>query len=127
MADLSHLSRVLVVEDEALIALDMEATLRDAGVAEIVAAVSVDEALLAIDNGDLHGAVLDLHLGRNGWSYDIAYRLEARGIPFVFSSGSADIAEDFRHVPMVKKPFSADQLLAALALATRHDAGQAAE
>ena len=114
MANLSHLSRVLVVEDEALIALDIEVTLRDAGVGAIVSAAAVSEALAMIDQEQLDGAVLDLHLGRSGWSYDVAHRLRAKGVPFVFSSGTTDVVEGFDDVPLVAKPFSTGELLAAL-------------
>jgi DNA-binding response OmpR family regulator len=114
MANLSHLSRVLVLEDEALIALDIEVTLSDAGVGEIVAAMAGEEALSSIDTQQIDAAVLDLHLGRGGWSYDVARRLREKGIPFIFSSGRIDVAEGFNEIPLVMKPFSAEQLVATL-------------
>ncbi|MEO8758618.1 MAG: response regulator [Devosia sp.] len=114
MANLSHLSRVLVVEDEGLILLDLESSLLDAGVAAVVTAATLDEALLAVDAGQFDAAVLDLHLGRSGWSYEIARRLVQKGVPFIFSSGTVAIADGFREVPLVMKPFSSDQLVAAL-------------
>jgi len=114
MASLAHLSRLLVVEDEALILLDIEMTLRDMGVADVVTASAVDEALAVIDAGGLDAAVLDLHLGPTGWSYGVARRLQADGIPFIFSSGTVDVAEGFQTVPLVMKPFSGEQLAAAL-------------
>jgi CheY-like chemotaxis protein len=127
MADLSHLSRVLVVEDEALIMLDIESTLQDAGVAEIVATGSSAEALQQIEAGEFDAAVLDLHLGPNNWTYDIARQLMRRGIRFIFSSGTVEYAEGFRDVPLVPKPFSADQLIAALIQVTTGDRIQAAQ
>jgi len=114
MTGLSHLARVLVVEDEALISLDIETTLADAGVADVVTATSVDAAMLALDQFLFDGAVLDLHLGRSGWSYEVARRLQRIGVPFIFTSGTVDIADGFREVPLVTKPFSTDQLLSAL-------------
>jgi CheY-like chemotaxis protein len=113
-ANLSHLSRVLVVEDEALILMDVAGTLEEARVAEVVSAISADEAMAALDRRPFDAAVLDLHLGRDGPSYDIARRLRTLKIPFVFSSGSTESMGDFRDVPLLTKPFSADQLLAAL-------------
>jgi CheY-like chemotaxis protein len=103
---------MLVVEDEALIMLDIEATLLDAGIGEVVTATSVEEALRLIDAVALDAAVLDLHLGRVGWSYDVANRLQQKGVPFVFSSGTVDVADGFRHVPLIIKPFLAEQLIA---------------
>ncbi len=47
MADLSHLKRVLVAEDEALILLDVAQSLEDFGVAEVITVTTVEEALLA--------------------------------------------------------------------------------
>ena len=114
MANLSHLSRVLVVEDEGLILLDIEQTLRDAGASDILLASTAADALQMIDAADFDAAVLDLHLGRGGWSYDTARRLVEKGVPFVFSSGTIDVVEGFRNVPLVMKPFSSDQLVAAL-------------
>jgi CheY-like chemotaxis protein len=127
MADLTHLSRVLVVEDQALILLDIETTLREAGVGEIVATGSSDEALQAIEAGGFDAAVLDLHLGSGTWTYDIARQLMRHGIRFIFSSGTVESAEGFESVPLVSKPFSADQLIGALAQATAPERIQAAE
>ncbi len=115
MADLSHLSRMLIVEDEALILLDLQSTLEDAGVSEVVTAVSLDEALALIEQHSFDAAVLDLHLNRSGWSYAAAQQLEAKGVPFVFSSGTVDVADSrFGHVPLVSKPFAPDELVGAL-------------
>src|ERR1700712_3957656 len=100
MANLSHLGRVLALEDEALILFDIEQTLHDAGVGNIVTAIPCDDALAALDAGAFDAAVLDLHLGRSGWSYDVARRLQAKGVPFIFTSGTAEIAEGFREVPL---------------------------
>ncbi|HZY67322.1 MAG TPA: response regulator [Devosia sp.] len=114
MANLNHLSRMLVVEDEAIIALDIESTLRDAGVNDIAVTSSEDEALQLIEAGNFDAAVLDLHLGFNSWTYAIARALRAKAVPFIFSSGTVDIADGYADVPLVMKPFSTDQLLAAL-------------
>lgn len=114
MADLSHVNRVLLVEDEALIALDVEMALRDAGVAEIITALSIDEAHNALNRQPPCAGVLDLHLGSDGLGQQIAERLRAAGIPFVFSSGSADRPDGFEDVPIVAKPFSSDAIVAAL-------------
>jgi CheY-like chemotaxis protein len=127
LANLTHLDRVLVVEDEALIMLDIEATLLDAGVKQVATATSVEEALRAIDSDSLDGAVLDLHLGRSGWSYDVARRLQQKGVPFVFSSGTVEAADGFRDVPLVIKPFLAEQLIAGLLQVTADRSDVAAQ
>jgi CheY-like chemotaxis protein len=127
MANLSHLSHVLVLEDEPLILFDLESTLSDAGVAQITSTISVGEALDALAAGRFDAAVLDLHLGRSGWSYDVARRLQELGIPFIFTSGTVDVADGFRTVPLVTKPFSSDQLLAALLQVSSDLRSQAAQ
>lgn len=114
MAELSHMARIMVLEDEGLIALDIESTLLDAGAKEITSVSTVADALAALEAGSFDAAILDLRLGADGWAYEVADSLRARGIPFVFSSGSAEIADGYRDVPLVSKPFTSDQLVAAL-------------
>ena len=80
---------------------------------DVLTATSSDEAKTIIAAGGLDAAILDLHLG-DEWSYDVANLLKKSGVPFVFSSGTVEVADGFHDVPLVMKPFSADQLVAAL-------------
>lgn len=114
MASLNHLSSVLVVEDEAIILLDLESSLLDAGVADVQTATTVAEAMALIDATRFDAAVLDLHLGPEAWTYDIAHRLRSANIPFVLSSGTIDVVEEFREVPLISKPYKSDELILAL-------------
>lgn len=118
MAELSHLTRILVVEDDGLIALNIENTLQDAGVGEVILLASVEDALVALDAVRFTAAVLDVQLGRHGRTYAVAERLRQERVPFVFSSGSDEIADAFRDVPLIMKPFSSEQLITALAQIT---------
>jgi CheY-like chemotaxis protein len=127
MANLSHLDRILVVEDEALIMLDLQQTLEDAGVREVVTAATTEDAMAAIKAHSFDAAVLDLHLGRSGWTYDIAHALQTMNVPFVFSSGTAEVADGFHQVPLVTKPYSEEQMIAALLQVTVEDASEAAQ
>lgn len=127
MTDLAHIHRILVVEDDGLIALDIETTLQDAGVGEVTSLATVEDALRAVAESSFEAAVVDLHLGRSGWTYDVAARLREKGVPFVLSSGTLEVAEGFRDVPLVMKPFSADQLVTALAKITSSPTKTAAE
>lgn len=127
MTELSHIGRILVLEDEGLIALDIDATLQDAGVGEVLCVPGVADAMRAIDKSTLDAAILDVQLGVDGWAYDVARRLREKGVPFIFSSGSAEIEEAFHDVPLVTKPFSSEQLVEALAGITTNGAVQAAE
>lgn len=102
---------VLIVEDEALIALDLEATLSEAGWSVIGPAGTGTRALELVGDGLPNVACLDLNLG-NGTSHDLARTLIARDVPVVFISGrdSRALPEDLRSVPILGKPID-DALL----------------
>lgn len=103
--------RVLVVEDEYLIALTIEETLTDLGAVVIGPASSLAAAMrLAVDL-PLDAAILDVNI-RGGTSYPVADVLADRGIPFIFCSGYGDWAIEERHRarPRLAKPYSADTL-----------------
>ena len=107
--------RLLVVEDEPLIALDIAGTLQRAG-ADVSRPVGTEEeALQALESGAFDGAVLDANL--HGLPVDnIAAALTRRNIPFVFVTGYGQVGlpASFRHTPVVAKPFNDRQLLDAL-------------
>lgn len=109
--------RMLVVEDEFLIALDIERILESVGVTTIVTASRVAQALdLVMASGPFDAAVLDLKLEKET-STPVAERLHAAGVPFVFLTGGAPTAEitaRFPNAPVVGKPFDTDSLLAAV-------------
>ena len=108
--------RILVVEDEFLIALDIASVLEQAGIAVIGPAGNVGDALEAIAREEVHGALLDAHLAGEPVGR-IADALKARGIPFVFVTGYGreQLPPQHRAVPMVRKPFTGKELLAAVA------------
>lgn len=103
--------RVLLVEDEALIAMDSEAMLLSFGVASVDWARSVGDALRMIETNAFDAAILDLRLGEET-SLPLAQRLDELGVPYGFLTGyrDDDIPEPFRQKPMVPKPFTAEQL-----------------
>lgn len=117
MSDQTHTAapkpRVLIVEDEIIVALFMEDLLADLGY-EVAGVVSrLDEALA--HPSDYHMAVLDVHL--NGKPvFDFADRLAEAGTPFVFATGYGErgIPERHRARPVLQKPFAPDDLRAAL-------------
>ena len=106
--------KILVLEDEALIAMDVEQLCLDNGAADVALAHSLDEIA-----GELHydAAVIDMFL--NGVStLDFADALKAVGKPFVFASGHTDNAEvstRFPGVMLVGKPYAGDDLVHAIA------------
>ncbi len=112
--------RVLVMEDEFLIALDVEQICRDHGAADVVIVSNIDA--LGPDpfaKDPFHIAVLDLMLAGRP-TLDFAAQLLERAIPFVFATGhsqSESFFERFDGIPVVGKPYSGRDLLAALSVA----------
>ncbi len=107
------MTRILIVEDEIIVALFMEDILADFGY-EVVGVVShLDEAMKRQRDFDV--AVLDVHLnGRN--VFDFADRLTAEEVPFIFATGYGErgIPERHRGCPVLQKPFQPDDLKRAL-------------
>ena len=115
-ADVINQNPILVVEDEFLIALDIVAALENAGLAVVGPASTVSDALTAIQSGPLRGALLDAHLGGESASR-IADVLTARRLPFAFVSGYGRESLPPAHsaAPLIRKPFTDQELLAAVA------------
>lgn len=106
---------VLLVEDQLVIALDVEDMLRDLG-ARVLTAPSAEEALGVLSRSSPDCAVLDVTLGK-GTSLPVAEELEKRGIGYVFATGYDDttmLPERFRLVPIVRKPYDEHVLQDAL-------------
>src|SRR4051812_46704460 len=109
--------RVLVVEDEALVAMMMEDGLLDAGAEIVGPGCSVSKALAMIErtatDGGLSVAVLDINL-EGAAVFPVADCLAARGVPFVFCTGYGDGCDRGTHVaaPVLAKPFGPDALVA---------------
>jgi len=111
--------RVLVVEDEFLIALDIDRILESVGVQQVLTAGRIDEALRILsDDQPINAAVLDLKLDKDS-TLPVAEKLQALGIPFVFLTGSPEAAQTrgFPRAPVVAKPFDSAMLIAGLSLA----------
>ncbi len=109
--------RVLVVEDDEVISMLLEDTLADLGCEVVGTATRVSEALGVIGaTTAIDVAVLDVNL--HGTRSDpVADALAACDIPFVFSTGygTSGIVEAHRDRPVLQKPFSQQELAAALA------------
>lgn len=107
--------RILIVEDEPLIALLLGHTLQRGGYLVAETADSLDAALDAAARSDCDAAIFDINL-RGRMSYPAAEALARRGIPFIFVTGyaSQDVPPALRHAPVVPKPYRPDQLFAAL-------------
>ncbi len=107
----------LVVEDNALIAMEMEESLRDLGWPAAHVCGSVDHALELLDTYDVDFAVLDIHLGPGETCEAVAEILLLRGTPFVFASGydhQPGLCERFPDAPILVKPFAPNDMEEAL-------------
>ena len=103
--------RVLLVEDEGLVALMIEDMLVELGFNVVASAGHLARACEVAANGAFDLAVLDVNLGGE-MVFPVARILRGRSIPFLFSSGYGVPAldDEFSDVPAIGKPFSVDQL-----------------
>ncbi|KAA2237875.1 response regulator [Salinarimonas soli] len=107
---------VLVVEDQALIGLSIEAFLAEAGYTVAGPFASNKEALGWLDHGKPAAAVLDLGL-KDGLSTRLGEELRRRGVGFLVYSGHAqrpDLAPELHDVPWLRKPVPREDLLRAV-------------
>jgi PAS domain S-box-containing protein len=104
-------SRVLLVEDEALVAMMIQETLKEFGYQVVGPLNTASEALAAAREGHFDAAVLDINLG-DGLVYTVAEILGVRGVPFIFVTGyDADSVDPrFSEVPILQKPIERDML-----------------
>ena len=108
--------RILVLEDEMIIAMFAEMALEEAGCAVIGPVGRVEEALALLEREPVDAALIDLNLGRGVTSLPVAQALAARGIPYAYMSGDAGdaIPAEDRHRPRLQKPFAGRDLHAAV-------------
>ena len=107
--------RVLVVEDEAMIAMLVEDMVHDFG-SEVVGPVArLDQALSLARSAALDAAILDINVG-GSVVFPVADILGERGIPVIFATGyaAAGLPARFRDSAVLPKPFSDQSLRAAL-------------
>ena len=110
---------ILLVEDQMLIAMDIESALQERGFDNVTVTSSVREALSVLDTVKPEAAVLDINLG-DSTSLPVAQELARRGVPFVFATGYADggaIPDAFSQMLVVRKPYDVDTVIDALAQA----------
>ena len=108
----------LVLDDEFLIALDIQQTLEAAG-ASVICIGDADAALQTLrDGARFDVAVLDVKLsGFTRDSSDVAAMLTEQGTPFVFLTGMRadnELSNAFPHAPLVEKPYQVEALMDAL-------------
>ncbi|HET6521233.1 MAG TPA: hypothetical protein VFG47_15635 [Geminicoccaceae bacterium] len=118
--------RVLVVEDEVLLALQLSDALREEGCVVVGPVARLARALALIDDDEeIDGAVLDINLAGT-FVFPLALRLRERGVPFVFATGydgSVAYPAEIADAPRVRKPYSDAQIVAALERALGEPSG----
>src|SRR5262245_543706 len=107
--------RVLIVEDEAMIAGLIESILSAAGWSVVGPAATLERALATIERERLDAALLDVRLNGHE-AFALADVLMRRGIPFIFVSGFTrkQIPPRYRDCAYIAKPFTPDAILALL-------------
>lgn len=111
-------ARVLLVEDEPIIAMNIEQLCREHGAADVMTVASF-EALVPdiLEAGKISTAILDIRLS-DQWTDDFARLLQDRRIPFIFATGYAaghQVFEPFAGIRIVEKPYIENDLIEALA------------
>lgn len=108
--------RVLIVEDEALVAFMIEDAVEEAGHTICSVVSNLTDAIQAVSNSDFDVALLDMNL--NGQkAHSLPVILSARNKPFAFVTGYGEpgILERFADAPLVTKPFRKEAIVSALA------------
>jgi DNA-binding response OmpR family regulator len=107
--------RVLIVEDEFFVAVQIEAALQSSGYETVGPFTTLGIALQASRQERFDVALIDINLGGTP-GYPIADDLLARGVPFLFLTGYSgnDLPEIYRPLPRLQKPFDPKAVVAAL-------------
>lgn len=105
--------KVLVVEDETLVAMLLEDMLQDHGceVAGSASRIAQAKELIEDPSMDIQAAILDVNLAGEP-SFPLAELLAAKGVPFVFATGygAGGLPDEWRNRPTLQKPFSHDEV-----------------
>ncbi|RWK27906.1 response regulator [Mesorhizobium sp.] len=107
---------VLIVEDDFYLADDAQQILENAGACVSGPVSTAQDARALLEEKRPDCALLDVNLG-SGPSFELAFALKARNIPFVFLTGydAEMIPEEFASIPCLQKPVKPAKLLAAVA------------
>ena len=106
--------RIMIVEDEMLVAMELEALLAEQGCAVIGPAPTADRALALLAEGRPDAAILDVNL--NGQTATpVAAALRAQNVPFLLATGySQSLQAELKDTPRVDKPVNHERLVRVL-------------
>jgi DNA-binding response OmpR family regulator len=118
MSDITARRRILVVEDEALVAMQLEDMLAELGHDIAASCARLDEAVAAARTIACDAAVLDINLSGQT-SFPVAQTLKDRGVPFLFATGygTSILPPELAGSQVLHKPYSLDDLRLALSSA----------
>lgn len=119
MTETSHKGlRVLIIEDESMVAMLIEDMLADLGCTIAGVASRLDEAMGKVSSLAFDAAILDVNLN-GSLTHPVAEALVERGTPFILATGygASGVPETLRRVPVLTKPFYQRDLEQALAAA----------
>jgi CheY-like chemotaxis protein len=110
--------KVLVVEDETIIAFGLEDMLGELGCEQVFLATQLSEADRILYEKQVDAAVLDVNI-HGSQSYGIADKLADAAVPFIFATGYGDAEHPARHhgVPTLTKPYALGEVRTALSMA----------
>jgi CheY-like chemotaxis protein len=117
------LERVLLVEDNPVIAMNTEALLQELGAGTVMVAMTLTAAMTLVSEHRFDIALLDLDLDGET-SVPVAERLFATQVPIIFSTGYGDLGDlpaTLSNVPLLRKPYTFADLKKMLDLAGRTD------
>ncbi len=115
-------ARILIVEDDFFIIMELDSILEWAGVEVIGPCRTLAQARREIEKAELMAAILDYRLGADT-SLPTARQLAQRGVPFVFFTGqvdASDIRAEYPGARIIAKPFQRQAILSALAATLAH-------
>lgn len=109
---------ILILEDEAIIAMDIEMTLEDAGLGPVTVCGTLSQAMAQLEGGMPRVALLDFNLGGGEDSLPVAQRLQDAGVPFLFLTGYTEatvtLPDGLTVASRLTKPFQSADLLKAI-------------
>lgn len=107
--------RILVIEDEPLVSMDIETILSESGSEVVGPAGNIARARQMIETETFDGALVDANLGGHPVD-ELASALVSRNIPFMFLTGYGreSLPNAFRHASMIEKPYTREQLVSAM-------------
>lgn len=115
------MTRILIVEDEPVIAMLLEEMLTEYGFQVVAVAATLEQARALASTLELDGALLDVSLGEDE-VFPVARVLDDRGLPFAFTTGygSVGLPPEWEKRPVFNKPYNIQLLAETLAEMTGH-------